>query len=128
MVCELKWINPVKLLVCLQGSFFRVILCYTGGILLFVNVFMSTKLLPGTTVCIKYYVLSMFLCYNFYIDGNIPFLSIKFLFLFYSFNMWFSRFSSSLMYFTNVLIFCRIQFENEIHVSSFCWSKHTSYI
>ena len=29
MVCELKWINPVKLLVCLQGSFFRVI--FTGG-------------------------------------------------------------------------------------------------
>ena len=26
-----------------------------------------------TIVCIKYYVLSMFLCYNFYIDGNIPF-------------------------------------------------------
>ena len=24
-------------------------------------------------VCIKYYELSMFLCYNFYIDGNIPF-------------------------------------------------------
>ena len=80
-VCDLEWINPVKLLVFLQGSFFRVILCYTGGILLFVNVFMSTKLLPGTTVCIKYYVLSMFLCYNFYIDGNIPFLSIKFVFL-----------------------------------------------
>ena len=26
-----------------------------------------------TIVCIKSYVLSMFLCYNFYIDGNIPF-------------------------------------------------------
>ena len=128
MVCELKWINPVKLLVCLQGSFFRVILCYTGGILLFVNVFMSTKLLPGTTVWIKYYVLSMFLCYNFYIDGNIPLLSIKFLFLFYSLNTGLSWFFSLSMDCTKVLIFCRIQFENEIHVSSFCWSKHTSYI
>ena len=27
----------------------------------------------AANVCIKYYVLSMFLCYNFYIDGNIPF-------------------------------------------------------
>ena len=63
-----NWLTRLNFWYVYRAVFCRVILCYTGGILLFVNVFMSTKLLPGTTDCINYYVLSMFLCYNFYID------------------------------------------------------------
>ena len=41
--------------------------------ILFVMLFNRATSVWTNIVCIKYYELSVFLCYNFYIDGNIPF-------------------------------------------------------
>jgi len=61
---KLEQLNPVNLSTSKAGVVNKGKLGNDGFELkqLFVKILVSTKLLPGTIVCIKYYELSVFLC------------------------------------------------------------------
>ena len=108
MVCELKWINSVETFGTFRGQFFL------GWYYAIPGVFYCLWMyLWAQSYCQVQLIVLIIMCYQcFYVTTFIlmkyTVLSIKFLFLSYSFHMCISRFFAILMYFTNILIFCRI--------------------